>query len=134
MATFKVDKPTAINARAIMDNTFVPFKIKDRMIFDIATMLANNGYPLTSRWVMSCYNMPSIHGLKMSCLNELLGTYGVEFVNLEPDNYHCPKGIEYLNMGDHYTPTLLFFDSRYSIGCWGDVLEQWENKHGMIGV
>jgi hypothetical protein len=61
----------------------------------------------------------------MNLLDELLGAYGVEFINLEPDNYHFPVGIEYLNMGHTYTNTILYFNNRYSVGSWGDKLETW---------
>lgn len=125
MATFKVDKTQAKLAREIMDGTFFPMSNNYQKMESLC-------FYQTCKWIKSCYHNPSMHEIKMNLLDELLKSYGIEFINLEPENYFHPNGIEYLNMGDTYTDTLIYFNGRYSIGCWGDYLEYWENKHGQL--
>lgn len=129
--TFHVGQETASVARKIMDGTIIPYS-QSRYAWDNVENINILHCPKTAAWVGQCCNAPSLHEVKMHILDEMLGSYGVEFINLEPDNYRWPKGIEYLNMGDTYTPTLIYFNNRYSIGCWGDYLEYWERKHGQV--
>jgi hypothetical protein len=134
MSTFKVDKIQAELARKIMDGSLFhtnnPKNGGVSMAIEIAKCKMN--FYETWKRINACYHRPSLHEIKMNLLDELLGSYGVEFINLEPGNYSWPKGIEYLNMGDTYTPTIIYYNNRYSIGCWGDYLEHWENRHGKL--
>jgi hypothetical protein len=54
----------------------------------------------------------------MECLNALGDFHGVE-------EFDTRKGLcMYLNAGDTYTPTLIYFDGSYRVKCWGDIAER----------
>lgn len=71
----------------------------------------------TAAWARSCYNTPSRPELIMHAANYLMEGYGVE--PLRSFSY------DYVNMGDPYVETLIFcYDAgRYTVGCWGDLVE-----------
>jgi hypothetical protein len=59
----------------------------------------------------------------MIALNAAIGGYGVEYVASAEDDQHGVYGFEYVNTGDPYTPTICYYDGRYSLATWGDLLE-----------
>jgi hypothetical protein len=67
----------------------------------------------------------------MEAANVLLEGYGVEAI-LDPetrDTYRCHALMEYVNMGDTYTSTLMMHRSgSVTIGCWGDWVESMERR------
>lgn len=67
-----------------------------------------------------CYGRPSKHHLTMVALDALLGTCGVEYIG----EVHMANGppVEYLNTGDQYAPTLVWFRNsrRFYVRCWAD--------------
>ena len=70
----------------------------------------------------SCYHEPALQDLKLRALDVLLDGCGVE---------HIPAGrnakspaITYVNMGDTYTPTIVWVRGRYRVCCWGDIVER----------
>lgn len=71
--------------------------------------------------VAECYHPPETADLRMTALNKLAGTYGVEAFQVRNGDW-C----EYLNAGCTYATTLLRFRGRYRVGCWGDIAE----RHG----
>lgn len=71
--------------------------------------------------VRECYHPPATYDLRMTCLDALGETFGVESFQLR-DGSFC----DYLNSGDSYTPTLLRVHGSYRVACWGDIAE----KHG----
>jgi len=79
-------------------------------------------FKVTISWLEKCYNSPKFHEQKMSMLNDLLETYGVEYTP-KGKNEKSPA-IEYCNAGDPYTPTLMFIRGNYVVGCWGDIVER----------
>jgi len=69
-----------------------------------------------------CYHSPSTADLRLSCLNELGNFHGVE-------GFSTKKGLcLYLNAGDTYTPTLVLFQGRYKVSCWGDIAEKFSSS------
>lgn len=50
-----------------------------------------------------------------------LGTFGVEGTCQGNGD---PVDLQYLNTGDTYATTLLHFEGRFRVGCWGDIMEQ----------
>jgi hypothetical protein len=58
--------------------------------------------------------------------DKILGTYGVEYVRSRQDSIWTPYGLEYLNTGDLYDPTLIFnHDSgRFCIAAPADFIER----------
>ena len=62
----------------------------------------------------------------MDAINTILSGYGVESIK---DNrwtsYYCDIGLLYVNMGDTYTPTVIY-DTRkgaWMVCSWGDIIE-----------
>jgi len=39
------------------------------------------------------------------------------------------EGFSYLNVGDPYVATIIWYECEFSIGCWGDIVEQYENDN-----
>ena len=77
--------------------------------------------PAGAARVRECFHPPKTYDLRMSCLDALGGSYGVEA-------FHTDSGAvcHYLNMGDTYAPTLVRFNGRYRVASWGDIAE----RHG----
>ncbi len=88
--------------------------------------------PAAAQLERQCYNPPGHHHLLMTALNSLLGTHGCETVG--PVDMRNGPPVEYLNAGDTYSTTLLWFrdlDSgrgRFRIGCMADAVEWCERK------
>ena len=78
--------------------------------------------PAGAARVRECYHPPATSDLRLTCLDALGETFGVESFQLRDGSY-C----DYLNTGDTYTPTLLLVRGRYRVACWGDIAE----KHGV---
>lgn len=71
------------------------------------------------------------HTLVLEALNEYLDTCGVEYLG-EVDMRNGPP-VEYLNVGDPYVNTLLWYRDGYAgrhyhVGGWGDALEVCERR------
>jgi hypothetical protein len=87
--------------------------------------------PAAERLEAQCYNRPSTHYLAMVALDSLLGTHGVEHIG-EVDMCDGPP-VEYLNTGDTYAATLVWYRDRvrpWSVESWGDVAERLERRGG----
>ena len=84
-------------------------------------------FPQSNAYFASCYNRPSRLDRIMECLNEVLGTYGVEAIG-DSQTYGPPA--EYLNAGDTYAATLVFdrLVGNFKLTSWGDWLEKNESK------
>lgn len=59
---------------------------------------------------------------RMQRIDEVLGTYGVEYQRAgrgrrSPEFWYCAPG-------DAYAATVLKVNSRFRVGCWGDVVER----------
>ena len=77
--------------------------------------------PAGAARVRECFHPPMTYDLRMSCLDALGASYGVEA-------FHTDSGAVcfYLNAGDSYAPTLVWFNGRYRVASWGDIAE----RHG----
>jgi len=75
--------------------------------------------PAGAARVAECYNPPATSDLRLTCLDALAGTHGVE-------SFECRDGslCDYLNAGDTYAATLVRFRGRYRVTCWGDIAER----------
>lgn len=69
--------------------------------------------------VQECYSPPATYDLRMTCLNALGETYGVEAFQVR-DGTWC----DYLNVGDPYRSTVVRLRGRYRVACWGDIVER----------
>jgi hypothetical protein len=75
--------------------------------------------PAGAARVAECYNPPATSDIRLTCLDALARTHGVEAFETKRDGY-C----EYLNAGDTYAPTLIRFRGRYRVATWGDIAER----------
>ena len=60
-------------------------------------------------------------------MNGLLEAQGVEYIESAHDGYGTSDyGIEYLNVGDPYVPTVIYDhgEHAWSIAAWGDIVEE----------
>lgn len=105
----RVDRATAKNVRGIMDGTI---KVRE-----------NPDFPKTFAWQNQCYNPLGLHELKLSAIDETLGTFGVEVVG-DCGCYPPRIDLEYCNTGDTYAGTVCYANGRYFVGSWGDYVEQ----------
>jgi len=66
-------------------------------------------------------------------VNEFLGAHGIEYIADRRDDQHDSYGIEYINMGDSYIPTLCYDrdKDRIFISSWGDIVEKHPRRFGM---
>ena len=78
-----------------------------------------------------CFHPPSLLDQRLHALNAAAETYGVEYIAHRDDTYRETYGLECLNTGDTYTPTLIFDHARGSwrVGSWGDVVESRPNLY-----
>lgn len=51
-----------------------------------------------------------------------LGTFGVEYI--QAGQGERSPAIDYLNAGDTYSDTVLYYNGRFQVGCWGDIVER----------
>ena len=80
--------------------------------------------PAGSARVRECYNRPPTWEVRMSCLDALGETYGIEGFQLQDGSW-----VYYLNSGDTYNPTLIYWRGRYQVRDWGSIVE----RHGTMG-
>lgn len=74
--------------------------------------------------VRRCYNPPRNYELVMAALNALeTGVYGVE--NLESNNDYYAV---FINTGDIYNTTVIFWQGRYRVQSIGDFIETMERQ------
>jgi hypothetical protein len=85
----------------------------------------NPAFPSTLAWIKSCRHRPSRVERIMSCINEVLEGHGCEAI--WGDDPFWPS-VEYVNMGDTYTPTICFLREadRFVLSSWGDIAEKTE--------
>jgi len=89
--------------------------------------------PKTTEHFRRCYNMPSKAEVRAAVLDELLGTFGVEYLfkGSEGLSSYCslPSDklvLTYLNAGDTYAATLVKPAGKgWRLGCWGDIAERY---------
>jgi hypothetical protein len=66
------------------------------------------------RRTAECYNRPGLTDLRMTVIDDLLETHGVE----------GDENIEYCNAGDTYAPTICYYQGRFVVSSWGDIIER----------
>ena len=100
---------------------------------DDATALASiieKHVPATHAYARSCYRDPYASQvwrvtMALHAIDQLLGTYGVEALTRKDDSCYGPPSHEYLNAGDTYATTLVYYRDADAlrIGTWGDIVE-----------
>jgi hypothetical protein len=94
--------------------------------------------PKTLAWVRSCHNPPLVRDVKLACLDELMEGYGVERIESKASKevYHGnieDRGdglsFDYVNMGDTYICTVVYFKRAFRVTSWGDIVERNSGKY-----
>jgi hypothetical protein len=84
--------------------------------------------PAGAARVRECYHPPRTWDVRLHCLDALGETYGLEaFETTKRDTWGAgsPMWCNYLNAGDTYAPTVIYFGGRYRVAAWGDIAERW---------
>lgn len=84
--------------------------------------------PATAQWIRDCYNRPSYDELVKHAANDLLDGFGVEMIYSEDFGDGEAPCIEYINVGESYTPTLLWHDGELYLSSWADMVEAIEQR------
>lgn len=80
--------------------------------------------PAGSARFAQCYNAPKTYDVRMHCLNAIeSGLYGLESMESTGGEY-----AEYLNAGDTYAPTLIYWRGAYRVQSVGDFVETMERQ------
>lgn len=80
-------------------------------------------HPVGAARVKECYHAPMTWDLRMSILNAVGGFHGVE--SLEGTR---GEWVEYLNAGDCYACTIIYWRGRYRVQSVGDFIETMERQ------
>jgi hypothetical protein len=67
-----------------------------------------------------CYHPPKTWDIRMTCLNSLLDGFGVDSFQLKNGSW-----VEYINLGDTYSPTIVRINGNYRVTSWGDIAEKY---------
>jgi hypothetical protein len=59
-------------------------------------------------------------------MNDVLETFGVEYIQSSQDTQYGSEGLSYLNTGGPYVPTVIYDHGKgkWIIGAWGDIVER----------
>lgn len=80
-------------------------------------------HPAAAARIRECYHRPAWSDLRLTALNATAGTYGVEGVQSRSGSWAT-----YLNTGDTYAPTIIFWQGKYRVQSLGDFVEIQERK------
>ena len=73
----------------------------------------------------ACYHAPKTYDIRLHVLNALDdGMHGVESMQSVNDEY-----ADYLNTGDTYAPTIIYWRGNYRVQSIGDFIETLERQH-----
>ena len=66
----------------------------------------------------------------LKTVSVLLHGYGVEYAPSKQDTHGKGRGLEYVNMGDTYRPTIIYdcMQRRFVCASWGDIVEFERNR------
>lgn len=80
-------------------------------------------YKVVSEWCKSCYHQPSYIERFLCAADEILETFGVEYIEVEGSSRAV---YAYCNTGDAYAPTLIYSyeTGAFSVRSWGDIVER----------
>jgi hypothetical protein len=61
----------------------------------------------------------------LGIIDSAIEGFGVEYIPSEQDTFHSVRGLEYVNQGDTYTPTVYYDHGTgvWHVGDWGTVVE-----------
>ena len=73
-----------------------------------------------------CYHLPACYDIRLHVLNAVAETCGVEYIASKRDSFIESYGLDYLNVGDPYIPTIVRSceTGNYRVCCYGDIVER----------
>lgn len=80
-------------------------------------------HPVGAARVKECYHVPMNWDLRLHILNSVGSFHGVELIEGTRGEW-----VEYLNAGDTYTPTIIYWRGRYRVQSVGDFIETQERQ------
>lgn len=115
--------------------------------YEIISEQWGDTFPHTMKWVRSCYNRPKPGEIRRAMVDEVLGTYGVEWLRSDDQpgglRLRGDRELAYCNMGYAYAPTICWEFQRVVfgglrlmrvfVGSWGDWVERWESRRRREG-
>lgn len=93
-----------------------------KRILTVDNTLAINT-PAVNALRLACFNPPGKRMVRLTALNELGDFHGVESIETVDGEY-----AEYLNSGDTYAGTLIFWRGKYRVSTVGDFVETMERN------
>lgn len=116
------------NLAAILDITT---EKADQILKVVNNKLDPESFQSVQQWVNECYHYPSKLELKLEAINELLGGFGVEYIEAVDDCEYTQRGLSYINLGDSYHNTVIFNHSsnRWTFNYWGNIVESKPKKY-----
>ena len=81
-------------------------------------------HPVAQARIRECYHPPKKYDVRLHVLNSIAETYGVEAIETTNGEY-----ANYLNTGDMYAPTIIYWRGRYLVASVGDFIESLEKQH-----
>jgi hypothetical protein len=104
-------------------NTLLRIGISKEQCKEIRSILTGKVNPdeYCEEWINECYHRPGLHELKMYAINMVMHGFGVEYI--PAGNNRKSPAIEYVNLGDTYTCTLMYINGQYVVGSWGSIVE-----------
>jgi hypothetical protein len=85
--------------------------------------------PAGAARIAECYHAPTTYDVRLTCLDALGESYGVEGLQrCNSSGVYGDDWASYLNTGDSYTPTLIYWDGRYRVQSVGDFIETMERR------
>lgn len=81
--------------------------------------ILSDDYPSVAEYRKHCAR-PQRAMVRMLALSDLIGAYGVESVETE----NTGEWADYVNTGDTYAPTVVFFRGTYRLSTLGDFIER----------
>jgi len=81
--------------------------------------------------VAECYNRPAKYDIKLHAINKLIEGFGVEYVAHIDDTQHESQGLDYVNLGDSYTCTVIFdhLESKFVVADIGSIIEDYMDSY-----
>lgn len=124
MSTRRTPRPSARTLAAVFEDP----KRARAILTMCRTELAQ--LPAGAARIAECYHAPSMWDVRMTCLSALgAGLRGVESCQVadtlgtQEEHYAA-----YLNTGDMYAPTLIYWRGRYRVQSLGDFIETQERQ------
>lgn len=73
-----------------------------------------------------CYHLPACYDIRLHVLNAAAETCGVEYIASQRDTFTESYGLDYLNTGDSYAPTIVrsHETGKYRVCDWGSIVER----------